>query len=83
MQQQQRVEGEQVSGCQLTRKEDEERSCSTRNAKEEKEEEGNSKTSTFTQITKWATVRPLLITCFLHFVQNWCGVNVIVFKVTL
>jgi len=77
--QQQRVEGEQVSGCQLTRKEDEERSCSTRNAKE-KEEEGKSKTSTFTQITMWATVRPLLITCFLHFVQNWCGVNVIVFK---
>ena len=65
----------------MARKEDKERSCSTRKAEEEDEEE-NSKMSTFSQITKWATLRPLLITCYLHFVQNWCGVNVIVFKVT-
>ena len=64
----------------MARKEDKERSCSTRKAEEEEEE--NSKMSTFSQITKWATLRPLLITCYLHFVQNWCGVNVIVFKVT-
>ena len=86
-QQQQGVEGEQVGGCQLARKEDKERSCSTRKAGEEEEEEKeeeeeSSKMSTFSQITNWATLRPLLITCYLHFVQNWCGVNVIVFKVT-
>ena len=67
----------------MARKEDEERSCSTRKAgEEEEEEEESSKMSTFSQITNWATLRPLLITCYLHFVQNWCGVNVIVFKVT-
>ena len=67
----------------MARKEDKERSCSTRKAgEEEEEEEESSKMSTFSQITNWATLRPLLITCYLHFVQNWCGVNVIVFKVT-
>jgi len=78
--QQQGVEDQQVGGCPLTRKDDEERrSCSTRKAEED---EGKSKMerSTFSQITSWATLRPLLITCYLHFVQNWCGVNVIVFK---
>ena len=74
----------------MRRKGDEERSCSTtRNAKKEEEEkeveekEKNSATNMFSQITKWATICPLLITCYLHFVQNWCGVNVIVFKVFL
>ena len=78
----------------MTRKHDEERSFSTRNAKKEEEKEEEKKKeeqkgekekdqNTLCQISKWSTLRPLLITCYLHFVQNWCGVNVIVFKVSL
>ena len=29
----------------------------------------------------WPTIHPLLLSCYLHLLQNWCGVNVIVFKV--
>lgn len=28
----------------------------------------------------WPTIHPLLLSCYLHLLQNWCGVNVIVFK---
>ena len=70
-----------MSGCQLTAKEDEEKAEQEGNLKVNDMKEEAMETSC-NQITSWATLCPLLITCYLHFVQNWCGVNVIVFKVT-
>ena len=61
-----------------TLKEVEEATIKVKNEEEADKEEA----SLVSQITSWATLRPLLITCYLHFVQNWCGVNVIVFKVS-
>ena len=45
-------------------------------SKQEKTED-----SLVTQILRWSTLHPLLLTMYLHLLQNWCGVNVIVFKV--
>ena len=44
---------------------------------EKGEKGGEGLASVFT----WSTIHPLLLTLYLHLLQNCCGVNVIVFKV--
>ena len=34
----------------------------------------------FSQLLKRSTLQPIALTLMLHFVQNWCGFNVIIFK---